>query len=250
MPCDQSLSIDRVAELEALGYLQDVVDDSYGQYTDPKDLIKLYELLSLNDGQLTQEQALEKGLEMETRFGMLPGLVIFIVDRLDSLGRHREATEFLVRANSENPARFTEELRIRKKQSGEKYALAQTIRDTLRATPTHPTALYDLAVTLAWLEEWEESEAMLIKVLAASPQDETARLQLAGVQGARGNTEQALATLDAGRNGEYSAALDCQSARILYRYLDRKTEAKRRLRRCEERGGTLQAADLRVLSSP
>jgi tetratricopeptide (TPR) repeat protein len=248
-PIESGSSLDRQTrdELEALGYLQEVAATSYGPLPDPKDRIELYELLSVNDQQMTQEEALRRSLELEAELGLMPGLVVFIVDRLDALGQHSRATAYLERASLEHP-RFLDELRSRQREEQQKRALVQAIRQTLAQDPSHVDAHYDLAITLAWLEEWDEAEQILNGIVEKDPSDWAARSQLAAIHGARGQPEIALAALDAGRTGDYSPNLDCQSARILYRYLNRKAEAVPRLRACEAGGGQLLASDLEILA--
>ena len=130
-------------------------------------------------------------------------------------GARNRATAYLRLASQAQP-RLTRQLEQRELKNRQQQALLPRIQATLESDPTHPTARLDLAITLAWLEQWGEAETILVALLKENPSDTATRLQLSALYRSKGLFVRALETLDSGRTGDFPVALDCHSARLLW----------------------------------
>jgi arylsulfatase A-like enzyme/Flp pilus assembly protein TadD len=251
---DAARDAQREEQLAALGYLTGRAGaasaQAAGPRADPKDVLPVAALWMRQDQDVRPDLALAEADALAQRFGPLPALAFYRADRLDELARPEEATAVLREASAAHPeeARLREEIDARLERRATDQALARRIREVWQQQPDHPGAVHDLAVVLHRLGETGEAETLYRRWLATHPGDDTTRLDLHRLLGARGAFEEALLLLREVPPGpQRSASLDCAEGRLLAWWMDRPDEARPALGACREKGERLTPRELLLL---
>ena len=240
------------SQLEALGYASDS-ETLVGAPSpiDPKARIALFDFKSLGAETLGLEETLSRIDALGAHHGPVLALERFRADTLLALGRRREAIAVLERAARAQPESTSLPRRAAalRRESEEQRALADAIATTWEREPDHPTAQRDLALTLHQLEEWERARPLYEDWLAAHPEDDATRANLARLLASSGAPETALERL-AERRAQpgHAVELDCLAGRLLAESLARESEALAPLRACEAGGGRISARGRVLLS--
>ncbi|MDP6935429.1 MAG: tetratricopeptide repeat protein, partial [Myxococcota bacterium] len=245
-----TVSEEQTAALEALGYLTAIPVETMVSRIDPKERAEVFHFISLNRQLLPPHLALARAEHLVQDHGRLPALQRFQADLLDALGRHREALQVLRTISEAHPddVRLQSEVEQREHSRNELETLVRTIAATLAENPEHPTAHYDLAVSLHRLERLDEAEPLYQAVLSETPADDQARVQLSLLLVARDEPERALEILAAALDREdHEPRLDCLAGRILAWRLNRPAAAHQALTRCRELGGELSVFEQALL---
>ena len=175
------------AQLAALGYISGAGTHS-DDAPDPKDRIELFELLSMPRTEHTPEEALRRGEAMRARYGLSPELALYLADCLSAVGQVSAALAVVEEALAAAPDEVRLQLAVRQRQQRHQQSLARlsAIQAALEADPSHPTARYDLGVTLRYLEELDAAEIALRAAVEQTPADAEARRVLAMVLRSQG----------------------------------------------------------------
>lgn len=222
------------------------IQNRYWDRTSPHDLYPLIRDLVSDNPRLNPHHLVDTCMELLEQLGPQPELIRLTIHHLDQIGQRKRANEILERHQSESPE-WQNLLSERRSQDRQQRALLSRIREALTHHPQHETAPMDLAVTLTWLEEWSEAEALLIAITAREPSNIRAHLLLARIYLKQHNPERALRILENVQNGELDASIACEKGRVLYRYTNREEEAVRHLQTCHSNNGNLHWADRQVI---
>jgi arylsulfatase A-like enzyme/Flp pilus assembly protein TadD len=243
----------RREQLVALGYLiarTGAGAAASGPRPDPKDLLPVAALWMGQHDSRRPDEALAQAEGLAHRFGPLPALAFFRADRLQQLSRPDAAIAVLREASEAHPAeaRLRAELEAALGRRSEDRALAKRIRAVWEEQPDHPGAAHDLAVVLHRLGETAEAERLYRQWLRRHPEDDTARLDLHRLLGARGAYDEALALLRGAAPGPArSADLDCAEGRLLAWWMHRSADAKQPLRACRDKGAPVEPRELELI---
>ncbi|MDG1484539.1 MAG: sulfatase-like hydrolase/transferase [Myxococcota bacterium] len=239
------LSAATTAQLAALGYISGASSGDT-EAPDPKDRLDLFNLLSTPRTQHPPEEALRLGEAMRVKYGLSTELALYIADCLGALGRLSDGLSVLEEALVAAPddPRLLAAAALRRERRGAMEQQVVAIRAALAADPDHPTAHYDLGVTLTYLEALEEAESRLREAMARSPGDAQARRALAMVLRSQGHPAEAAEILQPVAE---IMPVPCDLGRLFSVYLDQPQAARPLLEQCWDGGGRMTAPDYETL---
>ena len=232
--------------LAALGYISGAGSSDDDDAPDPKTRIDLFNLLSSPRTEHPPEEALRRGEAMRQKYGLSSELALYLADCLSALGRISEALTVLEEAARYAPdeVRLQQAVQQRQQQRAQTQQQLAAIQAALAATPDHPSAHYDLGVSLQYLEQLDAAAAAFRVALEQDPEDVQARRMLAMVLRNQGRPEEAIAVLQPAAG---SMPIPCDLGRILALYMDQRQAARPHLEACWAGGGLMTTPDHDVL---